>query len=187
MDSFLQALADLAPTIGSFVVPPVGTAVGIGIKTLAQALTGEKEPDKIVAALQADPAKLAEFETKAKELHLQTLQAYINDTADARKSMVSLAQTKSPLAYGSVVISILVLGAFAVNSMELFSIVHDKIAVDNNTFQLLIYLEGSLTTMAGQVCNYWLGSSKGSADKNDILSKMTQQPATNVLPWKKAA
>jgi hypothetical protein len=41
---------------------------------------------------------------------------------------------------------------------------------------LLNVLFGALIPAFGQVCNYWLGSSAGSNDKNAMLSAMAAKP-----------
>ena len=102
------------------------------------------------------------------------LVAVLGDTANARAQTLGLATQGSVLAWGSPVVSVIVLLAFG----TLTGIITFH-AVPEGSQQIANIMLGSLGTMAANVVGYWVGSSVGSARKTDLLAKSV--PAT-LLP-----
>ena len=69
-------------------------------------------------------------------------------------------------------ISSIVLGGFV-----LFSFLAMKPEYSGVKQEVVLFLLGAWSTMAAGVVNYWVGSSAGSKNKDDIIA--TQQAATN--------
>jgi hypothetical protein len=67
---------------------------------------------------------------------------------------------------GAVVVSIVVLVTFAV----VLALVLTR-ALPETSHDLAMLTVGSLTTMAGAVVQYWVGSSDGSSEKNAIMAR----------------
>ena len=63
--------------------------------------------------------------------------------------------------YGAIIVSIVVLGAFATVAVLLFS---KTIPAESKEIALMIF--GGLNSMASGVVGYWVGSSIGSARKD---------------------
>lgn len=182
MDKFLQTLANISPVVGTAIGGPLGGAVGLGIKAIAQAVTGKSDPDDVVSALQADPAKLADFELQVKAHELEVYKAQLADVQDARSQTVKLAQAGSPIAYGASIISVIVLATFGyVMYLSLTRTIPP--GQENMVYAML----GTLSTMAVAVVSYWVGSSAGSAQKDHYFANLAQSQQQGPLPWLKGA
>lgn len=185
-----------APIIGTAIGGPVGGVIGSGLGTiLANALGVEDTPEAVSTAIQNTPpdqlqAKLAAAESeaaakwpalaeivKAQETgKTERFEAGVLDNDNARDSNLELIKAGSPIQWAPTVISIIILvGYFAVLYI-LFSRPFAKL--DDNFKDILIFMLGALQVGVGQVINYWLGSSAGSAMKDSALRDIT---ATSVV------
>ena len=72
-----------------------------------------------------------------------------------------LAEAKSPIAYGAVLVSSIVLVGFAV---MLWLVIREEVPA--NQRDMVTLLLGTLAGMASSVVAYWVGSSNGSMQKN---------------------
>ena len=116
--------------------------------------------------LQAALAKIAADQEMAdRAADLAALQATLADTASARAQTVALAQKGSTIAWGAPVVSVLVLLSFG--AAVLIALTTALPAGSETVITLVI---GALTTQAGAVTNFWLGSSAGSATKTQLLA-----------------
>lgn len=68
MDQVLQFLAKASPVIGTALGGPVGGLIGSGVRVAAEMLTGESEPEAVIASLTGNPELLARLEEKSIEL-----------------------------------------------------------------------------------------------------------------------
>lgn len=182
-------VAQAAPTIGGLLgglIPfPGGQILGqVAGKVLAEALGVPPTPEAVGAAITTgDPAlvqaKLSEAEARM-NAEVEKYKAQLEDVQDARATTVKLDAAGSTIAWGAPVISVvIVFGFFAV--MTLLFIV--KIDLAPATVTLLNVLFGALIPAFGQVCNYWLGSSAGSANKDSML--FASAPSAPVTAKKK--
>lgn len=155
-----------------------GSAVAQNVAAAVKAVTGTNDPQVAQAALFGDAqmtselyAQLAQIaaDAKAEENRSQEarLTAAIADTHDARAQMQALAAAGSVLSWGAPIISVIVLLSFAL-AMGLAL----TRAVPDASMPLLNVLLGSLTAMATSVVSYWVGSSAGSASKDNRLAQM---------------
>ncbi|GEM_PF-1064746 len=146
-----------------------------------------------IAAIQGNPDAARELQTKLGELHLRMqaeqnreldqqredalkeLQTRLADVSSARSHTIALAGTNSFLAYGSMILSGIILVGFSI--MLYMVLTHGKEAES----PLANVLLGTLAAMATQVANYWLGSSSGSAAKNSALAG-AQNALANSVP-----
>lgn len=178
----------LGPTIG----PVLGNALG-GI--VANALGVEDTPEAVGKAIETMPAGDLQAKLSAAEAEAQTkwpaladivkaqeegktkrFEAGILDNEDAREANLELVKAGSPVQWAPSVISLVILlGYFAVLYI-LFTRPFAKL--DDNFKDILIFMLGALQVGVGQVINYWLGSSAGSAMKDSALRDIT---ATSVV------
>ena len=119
---------------------------------------------RIAAEREAEAGRAAEA---ARKVELEALLAQIADTDSARRQTISLAQAGSKIAYGAPVVSALVLVTFAV--VMALALTRSLPAGSETILSLLL---GSLAAMATSVVSYWVGSSAGSARKDDHLAKL---------------
>ena len=146
-----------------------------------------------VAHIQSDEQASAELAVKLADLHLQMqkeqddatealrrdaldeLKARLADTGSARDMATELAKVHSGLAYGGVVVSVVIVLAFGLTT---YAVLTSHLSTTDGQFGSI--LVGTLAAMATQVANYWLGSSQGSNAKNAILANAQNSLATSV-------
>ncbi len=87
----------------------------------------------------------------------------------------SLAQAHSGLAYGSTVVSVVIVLAFGWTT---YSVLTNHLSTSDGQFGSV--LVGTLAAMATQVANYWLGSSLGSSTKNALLANAQNNLAASL-------
>jgi hypothetical protein len=97
------------------------------------------------------------------------------DTSSARDMATELAKAHSGLAYGGVVVSVVIVAAFGWTT---YSVLTTHLSATDGQFGSI--LVGTLAAMATQVANYWLGSSVGSSAKNALLANAQNNLATSV-------
>jgi hypothetical protein len=125
---------------------------------------------KIAAGREADASRAIEASRKA---DLDTLLAEIADTDSARRQTTTLAQSGSKIAYGAPVVSALVLITFAVVMTLAFT---RSLPAGSET--ILNMLLGTLAAMATSVVSYWVGSSAGSARKDEHIAQLASSQPT---------
>lgn len=167
---------DLAPEIGRWLFGADAAPTVAAVAEAVAAVTGTTDPAAQSEALQ-DPAAAAQFRVQlagiaagraaaADAAALSRLQAVLQDVASAR-AMAVAAPSGSPLAWGAPVVSLVVLLTFgAVMTLALFQ------ELPPRSEALVNVLLGTLAAMATSVVAYWVGSSVGSARKDDRLAKL---------------
>lgn len=164
----LQFLPGLARALGGDTVGAVAQqAAG-----LVATITGTDDPAEAQKRLDANPEvaanlriRLAEIEAAAakaeRDAHLDEVRAVLADVQSARAQTVALAQAGSAVQWAPVIMSFIVLVAFAGMGWA----VHAKAIPPENKEAAMMML-GNLATLAGTAVAYWLGSSAGSARKD---------------------
>ncbi|TWA87150.1 hypothetical protein FBZ83_10112 [Azospirillum brasilense] len=149
---------EIAQKVGKAAVSVVSAVTGVPIDTPADA-------ERAVAAVQTDPAKLAELYRQQGDQVVALLRLDNEDRASARAQTVELAKAGSRISWGAPVVSTIVLVTFGVVLYRVLS--QPAGEIDQNATLML----GALTTMASAVVSYWVGSSAGSAAKDKLLRK----------------
>ena len=178
MGAFIPFAVSIAPEIARWVFASGGEKVVAAVAQTAELLTGTKDEAAQQAAIERDPdlacrmrvelAKLAgQQEQDAQSADNKLLSAYLSDTANARAQLIQLTQARSPIAYGALVVSAIVLLSFGtVMTLTLTR------AIPAGSDTVLNMLLGSLAAMATSVVSYWVGSSAGSARKDDHIARL---------------
>lgn len=145
---------------------------------IATDLFGTDDPAAVEAAIAKDPQlalqwklALAGYEDKERQRQHEQILAAISDVANARNQTIELAKTGSAIAWGPVVISVIITFGYFIVLIVLFK--REALAISDNLKDVMLFLLGALQIGFGQVCNYWLGSSAGSAKKDRILEKFS--------------
>lgn len=146
-----------------------------------------------VAHIQANAQAASDLAAKLAELHVQMqkeqdaeadalrrdaldeLKDRLADTGSARDMATELAKSHSGLAYGSMVVSVVIVAAFGWTT---YSVLTNHLSAADGQFGSI--LVGTLAAMATQVANYWLGSSIGSNTKNVLLANAQNSLATSM-------
>lgn len=178
MPALIPLLLSVAPTVAEWLLgDKTGTAVA-KVTDIAKQVLGVDSPDAIERAIATDPNLALQFKMQiiqaasdARRADLDELKAQLADVQSARAQTTALAQVHSPIAYGAVVVSILVLAAFG---LGLYGIVKQEVPAGSR--DLANILLGTLATMAVSVVSYWVGSSAGSAQKNHLVESLVKNP-----------
>ena len=164
-----KVVGKAAPILGSVLGGPAGAAAGA---LVASALGCESQPEAVEKALQASPemlVKLKELEVaeKSRLLDWQTAQlnAELGNVQSARSREVELVKASSITGWStSIVAGIVTVGFFV---MLYVVLTQGKSELGEPGILLL----GSLSTAFGSVVNYYLGSSLGSALKEQYKQR----------------
>jgi len=158
-----KTTAAVAKAVQSVTGADVGSSNGIAAAQAA--LAGKPE---LAIQLRTKLAELAAQEEAAtRSAELDEFRARLADTASARAQTISLAQAKSPVAYAAPVVSAIVLLTFAI----VMAIALTR-TMPQGSETILNMLLGSLAAMATSVVSYWVGSSAGSARKDEHIATL---------------
>ncbi len=169
-------IADLLTTAATVAGgPAVGAIVGLVTKAIAAALGAKSAaPADISDAIRADPDKAKAVLPRVEADHADlvasaTAQAKVDfeNTRDARAATAELAKSGSLIAWGAPAVSTIAVSGFVgVACIVLFGHGGESPGAQ----QIL----GAMTVGWTTVLTYWLGSSKGSADKTGELAAIAR-------------
>lgn len=165
--SLLPLLARVAPDLVSLAFGGHASTVAAKVEAALQDVFGTVDAEQVQAAAQAEPVKVDALKARL-DADTDQIKAGLADVEDARAATAALVASKSPIAWGSPVISAIVVAAFAVVSVVVFA----RYGVDSPVGQLIA---GALIAKFGTVVDYWLGSSKGSADRADQVAALLER------------
>lgn len=196
----IPLVLSLAPQLAGMIFGSQGADATAKVAGVVQSVVGTvadlSQPGGAAAAvahLQANQQASADLALKLADLHLQMLKeqdaeaeaqrqnamdelkARLGDAASARDMAANLAQAHSGLAYGSVVVSVVIVAAFGWTT---YAVLTNHLSATDGQFGSV--LVGTLAAMATQVANYWLGSSLGSSTKNVLLANAQNNLATSL-------
>jgi len=196
----IPLVLSLAPQLASMIFGTKGAEATAKVAGVVQTVVGTvadlSAPGGAAAAvahIQANQQAAEELAAKLSDLHLQMqkeqdaesdecrkdaldeLKARLGDTGSARDMATELAKAHSGLAYGGVIVSVVIVAAFGCTTYAVLS--NHLSATDGQFGSILV---GTLAAMATQVANYWLGSSVGSSNKNALLANAQNNLAASV-------
>lgn len=177
-DSIKNLIGQSAPLVGSLIGGPAGGAVG---SLIANAIGTNNDAQAIEAALTNNPSLLVkvkelEFNHKAelqklaidaKSIELKAEAQRLADVQDAR-SKHKHSRMPATLTF---ILSFMVVGMFAALFLE---------PPQSEFNQVLIMITGTVMGAFGTTVAYWVGSSRGSADK----AKQIQLLGSGTPPYK---
>jgi hypothetical protein len=168
---FKSAIETIAPWIAGTLGTPVAGVAVQALETAFGMQPGSATPQNALAALAgATPQQLqdlrtadqkhAEFMQQIGYQHIEQLQAIAAADRDSARKMQVAVHSRWP-GILSAVTTLAVIGAIAARMSGL------ALPQDTVTVQLI----GSLTTGWGMCISYWFGTTRGSADKNNLLAQ----------------
>lgn len=164
-EELLGAAKDVAPALagaaGTALGGPVGGAIAASIARKLTGSANDRPLDEVAADIMADPDKLLEFRRQMREAENRELEIRTRDVQDAR---ATLQRSK-----GAIAVSALVTAAFAV---AVFLVVGVEIPTGSQSVAYVMF--GSLAAAFSQVLNFWLGSSMGSKEKDQMLARFSE-------------
>jgi hypothetical protein len=160
---WFKAIVKIAPGIATALGGPFGGLAA----TVLKEITGMDEAGIEKAIAEGDPniflqlkqAELA-FDIKLKELDLRADELEYKDTADARAMRVSTQDWTPAVLTGIALTFFFALSYAVLNSLE--------IVQQNESF--IMFLFGCASSWVTQGLNFFLGSSRGSQRKTDMLA-----------------
>ena len=177
MMPLVPLLLGIAPTVVSWIMGDKTGAAVSRVTGIARDILGTEDPNGIERAIAEDPNRALQFkmavvqaEADARRQEFGALQAQLADVQSARSQTVKLAEVRSPIAYGAVMVSAIVLVGFAV---VLWLVIREEVPA--NQRDMVTLLLGTLAGMASSVVAYWVGSSSGSMQKNAALERVLGQ------------
>lgn len=139
----------------------------------ATAEAREKEAEAAARQAQVDLVR-AELDAAAKQRadEMRRLEAIVSDKQSARETMVGLQKERSPLAWGPVVVSFIVVTGFFATLLYLIQLIRSGLGdspnpSDQMVLQIVNIAVGALTAGFATVVSFWLGSSDGSRRKDE--------------------
>jgi hypothetical protein len=173
--ALIGTLINAAPSIIEFFGNKKQADTAEKVIDIAKQITGEKEPEKAVEAIAANPELALQFERAVmdnklefKKLDLEEQRIYVNDVQDARKF-----RDERTFWLGVSILCIFCIAVVLVLIGSYFIIV-GKLVIDAGIFAALTGMIGTLVgytaANAQAVVNYFFGSSHGSMVKSDELS-----------------
>lgn len=165
----LPLVASLAPGLIKHLAGDQAGSIAGEVASAIGAVVGSDDPADIDLALR-DPQRAADLRLELARIEAEheraVLAATLADVAGARGQTVELARAGSSIAWGAPIVSALVLLAFG---LALYGIVAREIPEGSREMALLLL--GGLLGMAQAVVAYWVGSSAGSARKDEALRR----------------
>lgn len=164
-DIFKKVVGNVAPLIGTAIGGPFGglattllrDAFGTDDDAAIEAQLATGNPDALLKLKQAEQA----MEAKMRELDIDEQALYVEDTKDARLMARETGTTPQ------LVLTALFLAIYAGLIWAFFTVEFELNDWQRGQMGILI---GVVTSAVVQIINFWFGSSKGSKEKNALLS-----------------
>ena len=184
--------ASLLPDLIELIAGDKAGSVATDVASAVQKITGTSDPVAAKQKLDTDPTAAANLQIQLAQIALaaskvqsdaqnQQQQATLNelkqllaDVQSARTTEVDLAKDQSPIAWIPPAVSLLVMVGFYV---LLWILIRDSVGAngDLSKNQLINICIGALVAAFSTVVNFWLGSSKGSEDKDKAQVQQTTE------------
>ena len=173
-----------APLLGSAIAGPAGGAIG-GL--IASLFGGEADdPERLLSMMQSDPeamTKLKELELKHRErleelnieaarIQLEESKAELADRQSARQRETSIVQATGKKDVNLYILAWVVVGGFFLLT-GMMMLIPELEGRSNNAMVNIMF--GGLVSGFATVLGYFFGSSKGSAEKTQLLSMGNQK------------
>lgn len=157
-------LTNLFSAGASSLVDAVGDA-------LDKNITSDEERKELENELEK--AKL-EYDVEMKTLGLDEQKVYLNDTASARENQSRVQESAEAGFLAKNVHPILALVIISLTFFLYYWLIMGSSGkVSDGMKDIIIYILGALTTISTQVVAYFFGSSRGSKEKQQIISDLT--------------
>lgn len=177
----MGALLGLLPLIGTVLphlIPALATPLAGNILSkagdVAMKIFGTIDAEKIQLQIEQEHDKLERFKAELEAATASEKMAY-DDLASARGQTVSLVEQGSLIAWGAPVMSVIITVGFLIT---LYIFLHNQLQLAEFQQSVLNIMLGFLGAAFQQTVNYWLGSTRSSANKDATLANL----AVNTVP-----
>lgn len=173
-DSIKNIIGKSAPLVGSLIGGPAGGAVG---SLIANAIGTDNDPIAIETALSSDPNLLLkvkqleyDYKTELQKMAIEAqnveLKAEAQRLADVQDARAKHKDSKMPATL-TFILSAMVALMFGALFFE---------PPSSDYSQVLIMITGTVMGAFGTTVAYWVGSSRGSADKARQINQLSLPP-----------
>lgn len=181
--AIIGLVAAVAPPLIDYLAGPRAGSVAEKVATAAQEVFNTTDATAIEKAIAQDPQLAATFRTRMAEIAAAESQAerdenkarweaIASDLANARAHTLALADKRSILVWGAPVVSVIITTGFFV---ILWVLITRPIDLDDTQRDILLIMIGVLGGAFSSVVAYWMGSSMGSANKDDKMERITSR------------
>lgn len=175
-DKIKNIIGNSAPLVGSLIGGPAGGAVG---SLIANAIGTDNDPIAIETALSSDPNLLLkvkqleyDYKTELQKMAIDAqnvqLKSEAQRLADVQDARAKHKDSKMPATL-TFILSAMVVLMFLALFFE---------PPSSNYSQVLIMITGTVMGAFGTTVAYWVGSSRGSADKARQINQLSLPPTT---------
>lgn len=172
-DQIKNIIGESVPILANAIIPGIG---GVAGSMISKVLGCKPTPEDIENTIKSDPnafLKLKELEQKHEEFLIKSShendKLYLDDIKDARSREIEYTKSTGKMNWPMYVLGGLVVICFFITIFCLFRF--ELIAFNK---ELIIYTVGGLQSAFITIIAYFYGSSKGSNDKNNMLSRMKE-------------
>lgn len=160
------AIAEMVlPKIGKWIAGDKGEKVAGQVVGVAQAVTGTGSPEQALEALRASTEMQAKLQERLIDLEADLEKAYLADRADARARDVAIRASGQTNWRADALAILVVVGVVTIPVLLIFVSVPEGPGRD-----LLMVMAGVLGKALGDIIHFEFGSSRGSKDKNSLIS-----------------
>ncbi len=180
LSALTGALKQVGGTIlGGLIGGPAGAAIApVIIGALADALGADKTPEAVTKAITDNPdlaGPVVQRVEANQAAAFRELELRLSDVQNARAQTIQLVQAGSAMAWGAPVVSVIILTGFIGLSFLAMKPESAGIRAD-----VALYLLGAWQSLATAVVVYWVGSSAGSAAKDQRLAQIETTTAGQI-------
>jgi hypothetical protein len=173
--ALLPLIGKVAPLITgmtSALGSPVAGTILAKAEGIAKTIFGTTDMKDIELQIQEDKSKLERFKLEL-EANTQEDLAFVKDAQDARNMTLELARSGSKMAWGAPAMSFLVSFMFMMVAVVILWINFDTLGeYQKTTIGIII---GYIGSAFNQSVSFWLGSTRNSKDKDNILASLASQ------------
>ena len=170
-----------APLIGGLLCGPAGAVAGKMVSGLFD--VDPENPEEVMNVIQGDPEAITkirgfeqEHKTKLQELQIEETKAFLADIYSARRRETAIVAATDEKDRNLYQLAYIVVGAFfaltallVVGHMGIFDKA-GELSKKLGESPLIMMIVGGLISGFTQVLSYFFGSSKGSSDKNKVIT-----------------
>src|SRR5574337_217528 len=181
MLALIPLIVSLVPELARLLGGDTAGKIASSVTGIFQQVTGTTDPAKAEQIAKENPQiraqlkmRLQELVVESQKVELQRYQAQLADVASARSLAVSLAQAKSPMAWGAALISAVIVSGFF--GTLVFIVYRGTVDYSPVIANILSIAFGALVAGLTDVRVYWLGS----RDKDAAVQQMQAVQASQV-------
>lgn len=162
-----MSLAQFAPTIVKWMTgSDKASEAAAKVVEVAEVVTGKRGAD-VVAAMTGDPALVLQFRDRIADRELEMDKAYLADRADARARDLGLANA-GRTNHRADLLAVLAVGALV---FCVWMVASDSL-LPTGAREAIMFVAGVFASAVRDVYGFEFGSSRGSKEKDELLSRL---------------